>query len=416
MNDPLPGAPATHRSARRRLTLAGLLSVLPSVRAATDVPAAAGRPVTGVASGPVEPFPPVLPGRELVFPADHGAHPLFRTEWWYVTGWLEPAAAGGDRGRVDRSDRADRDGRADRELGFQVTFFRSRTAQARTNPSRFAPHQLLFAHAGVTQPARGHLQHDQRAARAGFGLAEAATTDTDLSIGDWTLRRTLDDRYRTVIPASGFLLDLQMTPRHPPVLQGESGFSRKGPDAAQASHYYSRPQLEVVGRWRSAGAGAGTATGTGEIAVSGTAWLDHEWSSEQLHPDASGWDWVGLNLDDGSALMAFVIRRRTGEPLWRHARWIDPSGRPAATGDDPRFEPQRWWTSPRTGTRYPVAMTLTAGGRTLVLQPLIDDQELDSRASTGVLYWEGAVRVTENGRPVGRGYLELTGYGSAVRY
>lgn len=377
---------------RRRLVAAGLL-------------AAAGPRSGRAASGPVEPFPPVLPDRELAFPADHGAHPPFRTEWWYVTGWLEPAAGGRGAERIDAADRA---GGADRELGFQVTFFRSRTVQARDNPSRFAPHQLLFAHAGVTQPARGHLQHDQRAARAGFGLAEAAATDTGLSIGDWILRRMPDDRYHTVIPASGFLLDLTMTPRYPPVLQGERGFSRKGPDAVQASHYYSRPQLEVTGRWRAAGAGG--------IAVRGTAWLDHEWSSEQLHPDASGWDWVGLNLDDGSALMAFVIRRRTGEPLWRHARWIDPSGRPAAAGDDPVFEPQRWWTSPRTGTRYPVAMTLTAGRRTLVLQPLIDDQELDSRASTGVLYWEGAVGVIESGRPVGRGYLELTGYGSAVRY
>jgi predicted secreted hydrolase len=380
---------------RRRLAAAGLL-------AAIDPRAG------GAAPGPMEPFPPALPDRELVFPVDHGAHPLFRTEWWYLTGWLEPEASRRAAQRPEHDGGDDRSHRVDRELGFQVTFFRSRTAQSRANPSRFAPHQLLFAHAGVTQPARGHLRHDQRAARAGFGLAEAATTDTDLSIGDWTLRRMPDDRYHAVIPAAGFLLDLRLTPHYQPVPQGERGFSRKGPDVAQASHYYSRPRLQVDGRLRIADAA--------EVTVGGTAWLDHEWSSEQLHADASGWDWVGLNLDDGSALMAFVIRRRTGEPLWRHARWIDPSGRPAAISDEPVFEPWRWWTSPRTGTRYPVAMALTAGHRTLVLQPLIDDQELDSRASTGVLYWEGAVRVIEGGRPVGLGYLELTGYGSPVRY
>src|SRR5690606_20186168 len=134
-------------------------------------------------------------------------------------------------------------------------------------------------------------------------------------------------------------------------------------------------------------------------------------------PAADGWDWVGLNFDDGSALMAFRIRRRDGGELWTHARWIDAAGTAAPSGDGatPRFTPTRSRTPPLTGPPYPVAMTIAVAGRTLALEPLLDDQELDARASAGTVYWEGAVRVVEAGREVGRGYLELTGYAGALR-
>ncbi|MFM7568143.1 MAG: lipocalin family protein, partial [Betaproteobacteria bacterium] len=152
--------------------------------------------------------------------------------------------------------------------------------------------------------------------------------------------------------------------------------------------------------------------------LKGPVWFDHEWSSELLDPEAQGWDWVGLHLNDGSALMAFRIRRRTGEDLWRTANWVNTAQEPllsATQAESIRFETLRSWRSPRTSASWPVAQRLYIGGRTLELQPLFDDQELQTQGSTGVTYWEGAVTVHEANRVIGRGYLELTGYAQAMR-
>jgi predicted secreted hydrolase len=328
----------------------------------------------------------VKPGYELQFPRDQGSHPQFRTEWWYLTGWVKKA-----------------DGT---ELGIQVTFFRNRPLLAETNPSKFAPRQLLFAHAALADPANGKLLHDQRAARAGFGLAEAKEGGTDVWIDDWSLRQT-DSGYSARIAARDFSYALEFTPTQPVLLQGDRGLSRKGPMPAQASYYYSQPQLAV----------SGTITVKGEqFAVSGSAWLDHEWSSEYLAKDAAGWDWVGLNLADGGALMAFRIRDKKGGTFWAGGslRGADGSVH-VLKPEEVSFEPARRWRSPRTGVEYPVAMRLRAGGLDLDLEPLMDDQELDSRASTGTIYWEGAVRARAAGKLLGQGYLELTGYWKPLR-
>lgn len=331
-------------------------------------------------------YPAVRPGVALRFPADHGAHPDFRTEWWYVTGWLR--AEGGD------------------ELGFQVTFFRSRPPVEPANPSAFAPKQILFAHAAISDPALGRLMHGQRIARAGFGLAEAATGDMDLSIDDWRLRRTPEGRYVTKVAGDGFLLDLVFAPTQPVLLQGEGGFSRKGPLPGQASHYYSVPQLKA----------SGSVIRNGKaVKVTGAAWLDREWSSTLLDPAAVGWDWVGLNLDDGGALMAFQVRDTAGRALWAGGSLRSRDGTVARFApSEVKFGSLRSWRSPRTGAVYPIERTVAVrtpqGERRWTLKPLFDDQELDSRASGGPVYWEGAVR-TEGGR----GYLELTGYASPMK-
>ena len=331
-------------------------------------------------------YPRIEAPRALQFPGDFGSHPAYRTEWWYVTGWLR---AGGER-----------------EHGFQVTFFRHRPGVGEDNPSAFAPSQLLFAHAAIADPDIGHLLHDQRAARAGMGLAHASEATTDVKLLDWSFARQAD-RYRAVVPAREFALDLALAPRVPPWPQGEGGYSRKGPRPEQASLYYSEPQLEVTGRLERGGRGS---------AVTGRAWLDHEWSSEYLASEASGWDWTGLNLDDGGAIMAFVIRRRAGDALWAGGGLRTATGRTASFGPgDVRFAHRRTWRSPRTGFTYPVETTITLGDRTIELQPLFDDQELDARASTGTVYWEGAVCAIEGPHAIGRGYLELTGYGERLR-
>ena len=332
-------------------------------------------------------FAPVTPGQRPVFPADFGAHPNFKTEWWYVTGWLKKA-----------------DGKP---LGFQVTFFRSATGKGQGNPSAFAARQLIIGHAALSDPALGKLAHTQRSAREGFNLAFAKAGGTDIRLDDWRMLRMADGSYQVSIKSPELNVDLTLTPTQPLLLQGEGGYSRKGTDPGNASYYYSEPQLKVSGM-----AGQGKAA---PGAVKGTAWLDHEWSSQALDPNAAGWDWVGANLDDGSSLMAFQIRGKQGGKLWAHATLRDPAGK--VTQFDPgqvTFTAQAQWRSPRTNALYPVAQAIITGGIRWQLSPLQQDQELDSRRSTGAVYWEGAVTVLRDGVQAGHGYLELVGYASPM--
>jgi predicted secreted hydrolase len=345
--------------------------------------------VLACASAAPPTFEPVTPARPLAFPQDYGAHPGFKTEWWYVTGWL--TAPNG------------------KPLGFQVTFFRSATTHDRANPSAFAPKQLIIGHAALSDPADGKLLHDQRMAREGFGLAFAKTGDMDLQLDRWSMRRNADGTSHITLQARQFALDLKLAPRQPLLLEGEQGYSRKGPQAANASYYYSEPQLAVSGSVQR--------TGGQPRSVTGNAWLDHEWSSEALAPDAAGWDWVGANLDDGSALMAFQMRSKQGGKIWAHATLRDGSGKITQFAPDAvQFAPVVQWRSPRTGTSYPVSTILTTGATRWQIAPLQDDQELDARRTTGAVYWEGAVKIGRDGVPAGHGYLEMTGYGTHMHF
>jgi predicted secreted hydrolase len=314
------------------------------------------------------------------FPQDHGSHPDFRLEWWYVTGWLDEPFA---------------------PLGFQVTFFRARPELKHDNPSAFAPRHIIIAHAALSDPAYGRLIHAERAARAGFGLAGADQGRTRAWIGDWKLEQE-GASYRTHIAARDFSFELALAATQPPLKQGEDGFSRKGPAPHSASYYYSIPHLEV----------SGTVTrGTISRRVAGIAWLDHEWSSQYMEREAVGWDWIGINLDGGGALMAFRMRDARGGHLWAGGTLRRADGRlevfpPEAV----RFAARRLWQSPRTAATYPVSVSVRAGGHEFAIEPLFDDQEHDARATTGTIYWEGAVRAFAGGRAAGKGYLELTGY------
>lgn len=332
------------------------------------------------------PYPVVRPGIRLSFPADHGAHPAFRTEWWYVTGWLK-----GEDGR---------------DIGFQITFFRVNPHAAGDNPSRFAARQVIFAHAALSDSRVGQILHAERAARAGFGLAGAATGDADVRLNGWTFRRLADGRFASRVGSRDFTLDLTFRPTQPPLPQGENGYSRKGPKLEQASYYYSVPHLAVTGS---------VLRGGRTECVRGEAWLDREWSSDYLAGDAAGWDWTGLNLDDGSALMAFRIRRKGGGVLWAGGSYRRPDGRTTRLSPaDVTFAPMATWRSARTGARYPIAqmlhVRLPGGIRTFPLRPVFPDQEVDARAAGQPVYWEGAVRTDG-----GRGYLELTGYTTPLR-
>jgi predicted secreted hydrolase len=354
---------------------------------------AGGAATPGAAADAQDPSDPVRAGRRLVFPRDHGAHPVARTEWWYATGWLQV------RGQAQL-------------LGFQVTFFRSRTGLAHDLPGRFAPRQLLFAHAALSDIAAGRHRHAQRVARWNGDEASpvdgARRADTDVRIGTWTLQRSAaSGHYRSQVAdtGAGFGLDLVLQPTQPLLLQGQDGFSRKGPLPQQASHYYSQPQLNVQASVTQEGQ-AGRA-----LQAAGRAWLDHEWSDEILSPDAVGWDWVGFNLDDGGALTAFRLRRRDGSTVWAGGSFRAAGGSVQAFGADAvRFEPLRHWASASTGARYPVQWRLHTPAGVFEVAALLDAQELDSRASTGTVYWEGVSELTQAGRRIGLGYLEMTGY------
>ncbi|SDO18844.1 Predicted secreted hydrolase [Rhodoferax sp. OV413] len=330
-----------------------------------------------------------LPPIHMQFPRDLGSHPGFGTEWWYITG----RAVSGTR-----------------EFGFQLTFFRSRVEATQAMASRFAAKQLLFAHAAITDVQGKKLWHDQRIARAGFGIAEASETDTAVRLRDWSLVRT-GEQYIAELPAQDFGLYLQLAPTQPLLLQGSQGLSRKGPQPDQASYYVSQPQLAASGHLQLQGQRF-------EIKPSGSrAWLDHEWSNAYLAPEAAGWDWLGMNLQDGSALTAFRIRRKDGGTLWDGGSFRTAQG--ALTIFQPgelRFTPERVWTSPANQARYPVEWTLDTPLGRFNVQAVIDNQELDSRQSTGAVYWEGLSRLLDaQGRLVGHGYLEMTGYAGALR-
>ena len=350
--------------------------------------AAAGPAPRGGAAEPVAEAPadPVRAGRPLVFPQDHGAHLAARTEWWYATGWLGSEAAP--------------------THGFQITFFRSRTGLAVGNASRFAARQLLFAHAAVTALSPAGHGHDQRIVRWN-GAPDAPTGHAAIGRGavqlaGWSLQDE-GAAWHARVPGRELGLDLRLARTQPLLLQGQAGFSRKGPELRHASHYYSEPQLAAGGRLVLAGR---------EAQGKGRAWMDHEWSDEILSPDAVGWDWIGINLFDGSALTAFVLRRADGSALWAGGsfRAAGAASRPFGA-DEVRFTAGRRWRSPATAASYPVEWQIDSPAGRHTVRALADAQELDSRASTGTVYWEGLSELLDaQGRRVGLGYLEMTGY------
>jgi predicted secreted hydrolase len=352
----------------------------------------------------------VRQGTTLSFPRDHGAHPEFRTEWWYVTGNLNTK------------------GSSDAEtIGFQLTFFRSAVGQLGPGRNRFEAKQVLIGHVAIAQRSRGQLLHEQIVHRLGFeSITSMSETDCDLKIRSWQLKRSGqgEERYQASVETDQMSLSLLLYPQGPARAQGEKGFSQKGPSARQASYYYSRPQLKVDAQLT-----LKSSPLKRQQALSGSAWMDHEWSNEVLSEEAAGWDWMGLNFDNGEALMAFRIRPRQGEaPVWSDLRYFDRKGetllamKTGSTASERaevfRIRPKRYWRSLLSNANYPVEMEIeirSPSPRILTLRPLMDMQEIDARASTGGFYWEGLVFVFENAQRVGQGYLELTGYAAPMK-
>lgn len=343
---------------------------------------------------PAAPAPPqvwaqALTPRAWAFPRDHGAHPAYRTEWWYFTGTL--ADAGG------------------RRFGYQLTFFRQGVSVEPRQPSNpWSVRDLYLAHLAVTDASSGTFRYLDRASRAGPGLAGAAASGLDVWLLDWSARADARGAVRLRAGKGDLGLELDLVPRKPVVLHGDRGLSRKGPGPGQASHYASLTDLATRGRLRLGGA---------SVEVTGTSWFDQEFGSNQLSAGQAGWDWVSLHLSDRRDLMVYVLRRTDGTLEASSSGTLveaDGSARPLRLGDFALTALDRW-RSPRSGGRYPSRWRLRvpSAGIDLTFSPWVADQELVTAGSTGVTYWEGAVggRGASSGRPATcEGYVELTGY------
>ncbi len=311
-------------------------------------------------------------GQVLEFPADHGAHPQFRIEWWYLTATLTGA-----------------DGKA---YGAQWTLFRS-ALQPQTGTGWQAP-QLWMGHAAITS-ATEHL-FAERSARGGIGQAGVTAAPFAAWIDDWSMTSrpgTGLDRLSLTARSPAFRYDLSLSAQGPLVRHGAQGYSVKSADG-QASFYYSQPSYEVTGTLYFPDRA---------VAVTGQGWLDREWSSQPLSPDQSGWDWFSLSFDDGARMMGFRVRDSRGD--YSSATWIDPQGRsqslPAGALQLTPLD-HRQVQGRRIPTRWHVALPA------LQLDIEVDALNPQSWMGTSFPYWEGPVTVT--GSHTGRGYLEMTGY------
>lgn len=348
--------------------------------------------IGGAASPGADAFLRPQPGRVWQFPRDHGAHPEFKTEWWYFVGHLQSAPGA--------------------SFGYQLTFFRM--ALRKPDPrakSAWSLHTVYFAHLAVSQPAQGSFAFREKAGRGALGLSGATTDRLKVWIDGWQAEQEGTD-FRLTAREENLGLALTLKPLRPPALHGEGGFSRKAALFPAASYYYSLPRLET----------RGTLTAGGRTQeVTGVSWMDHEFFSSAVAPGQVGWDWFALQLDDGRDLMLYLLRQRDGA--------IDPASSGSLVDARGRVEHLKFgdfqvqasgvWQSPHSRARYPAGweIVIPGAGYRLTLTPTLADQELRTGPPARVTYWEGGVRVQgrRDGQPVtGRGYVELTGYAGAL--
>lgn len=341
-------------------------------------------------------FEPALPGYEFVFPRDHFEHPEFETEWWYYTGNL-------------RSQNS-------RLWGFELTFFRLAVERDAPRESAWDVDQVYLAHFALTDVASARFYRTERLNRAGPGLAGAHEQTRRIWNGNWSITWQPGDRLkpsqRLKALSEEVALELLLQPLKPLVLHGRDGISRKADGAGKASHYLSFTRLQARGRLSVEGI---------VHDVEGSAWMDHEFSTDSLGSSQVGWDWMSIQLEDGHDLMLYGMRGQDGRhDAFSSGTFVDPQGHAVhLSAADFRLGPGRTWRSKETGAAYPVEWTIEIPrlGYRLACRPLLDSQEVVSRHRRAPVYWEGAVRYSgdRDGTPVrGVGYLEMTGYDKRV--
>jgi predicted secreted hydrolase len=332
-------------------------------------------------------FPVAVPGRDFSFPQDHGAHPEFRNEWWYITGNLD--GSGGER------------------FGFELTLFRfSLSAQdsaERRSGSAWQANQVYIGHFAVSDESARQFHVAQRFSRGAAGLAGAGGTPLRVWLDDWQISTERGEVWTLRAAENMIRLELELVSQKRPVLNGRNGYSQKSANKGNASYYYSLTRLESAGTLRIADA---------TYDVNGLSWLDREWGSSALSREQVGWDWFALQFADGSEFMYYRLRRSDGSRDAHSAgTYVDASGvAHHLTSDAVLIEEVEYWHNER-GDRYPVAWAIQLPEKNLQLEivPLLKNQELN----TAVRYWEGAVDVydsADKGGVIGRGYVELTGY------
>jgi len=379
------------RSQRTLLWVVGLLLVASLVIMGVQFnrgPARVRAEVVGYApAGDSTGFERATAPRAFDFPADHGPHPRFQMEWWYYTGNVQMTTG--------------------RAFGYQLTFFRRALASDMSaRSSEFATNQVFMAHFALTDVEGHHFYSTERWARGAAGQAGAQGMPYRVWLDDWSASASVPGSMHLVAENEGVALDLMLREVKAPVLQGDAGLSQKSTEVGNASYYYSLTRLETQGVIRVNGQA---------FTVRGPSWMDHEFGTSSLGPNAVGWDWFSLQLVDGRELMYFRIRRSDGsiEPV-SGGVLVEPDGRQHRLyQDDVHLEVLSFWQSPRTGARYPARWRLRVvpTGEVLEVVPVLADQELQVTAP----YWEGAVRVYGGAGVVGVGYVEMTGYVGSMR-
>ncbi len=329
----------------------------------------------------------VVESRAFQFPADHRSHDEYQSEWWYFTGNLETKGS--------------------RHFGFELTFFRyALTAQQSTRESEWGTTQVWMAHLAITDTEGNNFITAERFSREALGLAGNQDDPFRIWLEDWSASgegpNILPLHLRASTDRIGLQLELQGG--KPPVIHGDDGMDLKGPEYGNASHYYSLTRLETSGVLRVDGS---------SHEVSGTTWMDREWGTSSLSPGLEGWDWFGLQLEDGREIMYYRLRTQGGESSpYSGGSLVQSDGtRFKLSSGDVLLTPLEYWTSPETSVVYPISwqLSLPYEEMSLIIQPYLVQQELDLT----VRYWEGAVRVTgtQAGENLaGSGYAELTGY------
>lgn len=327
----------------------------------------------------------------LEFPGDFGPHPDFQTEWWYYTGNLQ--GENGDR------------------FGYQLTFFRRALQPAEDRIERkssWATDQIYMAHFALSDIEAEEHYSFERFSRGAAGLAGARADPYQVWLENLQVSQTGKGKYQLTAAQDGIKLDLTLEDLKGPVLHGERGYSQKGTHPGNASYYYSLTRLQTSGFVQ---------TDNRRFSVKGLSWKDHEYSTSALSPGQVGWDWFSIQLDEGSELMVFQIRRRDGSiDPYSGGTWINQQGETAQLSKDQfALTVNDWWRSPNSGADYPSNWRLDVPSLNLKLNifPVLPDQEME----VSYTYWEGAVDITgsKNGDPVsGIGYVELTGYVESI--
>lgn len=329
----------------------------------------------------------VLQPRAMRFPQDHGPHSDYRIEWWYYTGNLETESG--------------------HRFGYQLTFFRTGLQRSPVNPSRWTVRDLFTAHLAFADVTNRRFQRFERTNRAGVGWAGADGEAGRIWNGDWELRFS-GETQQLQARQGEFALQLTLGPGKGPILHGDLGLSQKGAQPGNASYYYSFPRMPT----------AGTLTLENKTySVRGQSWMDHEFSSSFLEAGQAGWDWFSIQLDNQHELMLYQIRGPQGRPDARSSgTWVRADGATEKLSvREFDLTPDAPWTSAATGARYPQEwrVRIPKLDAELIVKATFPNQEMDTRASTGIAYWEGSIDVSGSmrGQPAtGRGYLEMTGY------